>query len=68
MRDPKRIRKICDLICVFWTRNSDLRFWQVISIIVGALPKEKQNRDPFFFEDDIWEEAIKNAGKHTPFG
>lgn len=61
MRDPKRIRKICDLIYILWRKFPDLRFWQLITLLYEGLSETDRPRDPFFLEDNIWEQAIKDA-------
>jgi len=58
MRDPKRIKRILNLIKTAWNRVPDWRLGQLISNI------SKQN-DPFYFEDDKLEEELKRIIKEN---
>lgn len=55
MRDPKRIKRICDVLYSCWTQNRDFRFGQLISNINSYY---NNDGDIFFPEDDQWEEWI----------
>lgn len=57
MRDPKRIRKICDALAEAWLTEPDFRLGQLLSLF--------ENSPPIFFykEDDIWYEQFKEFTK-----
>lgn len=62
MRDIKRIGRLLTALQKLWDIFPDMRFWQIINLIVGD--KVFQNiRDPFFLEDDVWLLAIENTIK-----
>jgi len=52
MRDPKRIRKILDLIERIWKRNPDLRLTQLIQNCFGT-------GDIYYFEDEDLERRLR---------
>ena len=52
MRDPKRIKRILNLIEEIWKVNPELRFGQIVEL---AKPPHK---DFFYFEDDDLEEVL----------
>lgn len=53
MRDPDRIIRILGLVREIWYRTPDARLTQ---LIMNAL---KMNDDPYYVEDDILEEKLK---------
>lgn len=57
MRDIKRIKRITALLTELWELNPDLRLIQLINII--QMPQGYKNTDPFFIEDDVWEESLQ---------
>lgn len=57
MRDPKRIERILSLIREVWYIAPDLRLTQ---LIMNAL---KMNEDPYYIEDNILEEKLKELVK-----
>lgn len=59
MRDPARIAAITDKLGELWHEMPDLRFWQLLNCL--TIPKEKQNTDPFFWEDEVWLQIIENT-------
>jgi hypothetical protein len=52
MRDPKRIKRILQLVEIIWEANPDFRLCQVIINSLGM------NSDPFYIEDDDLEKAL----------
>jgi len=61
MRDKKRIEPFLKKLQLFWEKNPDLRFGQIVYILA-----EKLNVwDIFFPEDDKWSEAIDKL--ETPY-
>lgn len=54
MRNPNRIYPLCNRLASLWTLYPDLRFGQLIQLLV-----EYDDSDPFFWEDDKWDQAIK---------
>lgn len=57
MRDPKRINETLEKLRVLWELNPDLRFFQLISWIAEY---GYGYRDPFFWEEDKWNELIQD--------
>lgn len=57
MRDIKRIKRITALLTELWELNPDLRLMQLINTI--QVPEGYDNTDPFFIEDDVWEESLQ---------
>lgn len=58
MRNPGRIDTIVEKLGVLWHCVPDFRFWQFISFIFEAAPENKVRTDPWFWEDDTWDEMI----------
>ena len=54
MRDPKRINKFCDHLKAVWHQFPDLRFGQLVQIVLNDLPYPNSS---FYIED---EELIKH--------
>ena len=61
MRNPERIDRITNLMNRLWHNVPDYRFYQFISLIFDFVPESKENTDPFFWEEDVWEEMIRGA-------
>ena len=59
MRDPKRIDKNLAILGELWHKVPDLRFGQLLQIL--EIPKEKNVTDPFYWEDDVWEEIFQRT-------
>ena len=59
MRGAERIGKITELIKEAWETVPDLRFWQFLVLVSEYLPDDKKGKDPFFFEEDVWADALK---------
>lgn len=57
MRKIERIEPFMDKVKEIWEKNPDLRFWQLIELIMGRC-YELDKTDPFFWEDDKWLELI----------
>ncbi len=55
MRDPDRIDRILSLLKKFWHRHPDLRLGQIMSNVAP------NTHDPFYIEDNILEERLKEA-------
>ena len=49
-----------DRIKEIWKENQDLRFWQLINVILAKC-YELENSDPFFWEEDKWLDLINKA-------
>ena len=60
MRDKNRIKPFLLEVEKLWEKNPDLRFGQLIYLVVGEL-----GRDIFFPEEDEWLEAIRSV--KTPY-
>jgi len=59
MRDPKRIRKVCNKLASAWETTPDLRFGQLVTNVM--LEIQKDERIPFYVED---EEMISNIEEY----
>jgi uncharacterized protein YihD (DUF1040 family) len=59
MRDPKRIKKMLKQIEKIWTKNPDLRLFQLLLNPLG-LPG---HTSIYYLEDDILVEALKYYDK-----
>lgn len=57
MRDTLRIARILSKVSLIWYKNPDLRFFQLVEYIKHLC---KIEGDPFYFEDDKFEETLKN--------
>lgn len=57
MKDPKRIKRILQLIGVLWNDYHDLRLLQLLG---NALPRG----DHYYIEDDELEKLLKETYKH----
>jgi len=53
MRDPKRIKRILELVEKIWKENPDLRLTQLIMNVLSM------NADPYYIEDDRLERELK---------
>lgn len=60
MRSVERIEPFMDRIKEIWKENQDLRFWQLINVILAKC-YELENSDPFFWEEDKWLDLINKA-------
>lgn len=54
MRDPKRIDEIMNVLTDIWKDNSDFRFGQLMSNVLGEISQKNSLYDIFFPEDDKW--------------
>jgi len=54
MRDPKRIDRMLKLVEKVWKKSPDLRLTQLIMNTLAI------NYDPYYIEDDILEEKLKD--------
>lgn len=59
MREIKRIDIITEKLNTLWKQFPDFRFWQLIQML--DIPEEKQNTDPFFWEEDVWAKIIDDT-------
>ena len=59
MRDPKRIDEVTNKLAELWHLIPDFRFWQVIQAL--NIPENLKNRDPFFWEDEVWLEIFRKT-------
>ena len=57
MRNANRIRPFMAKLERLWEKNPDLRFWQVICLILATYGCEG-SVDPFYWEEDKWEKLI----------
>ena len=57
MRKTERIEPFMDKIKEIWIKNPDLRFGQLINLIIDKC-YELEKSDPFFWEEDKWLELI----------
>ena len=57
VRDPERIGRILEAFEEVWSRNPDLRFGQMMVNLQGFMLRPASS-DPWFIEDDEWEDAI----------
>ena len=63
MRNPYRIDPFLAEFAELWKKNPDLRFGQLVSNLQCTV---SSNPDPFYTEDDIMLNAIRNmAGTQT---
>ena len=69
MRDPKRIRKICDRLAACWEKVPDWRFGQLMSNVLGEYVG-RTKKDIFFPEDEelisFFEEYFSEPG-NSPY-
>jgi hypothetical protein len=64
MRSKERIETFLNELKKFWETNQDLRFGQVIYMLVENLDV-REGTDIFFPEDDVWLKALRKI--KTPF-
>ena len=57
MRDPKRIDELMPKLTQFWHQVPDWRFCQLMSNLMGFVYTDT-NLDPWFIEDDKFEELL----------
>jgi hypothetical protein len=57
MRDPERIGRILGKLSVFWHKNPDLRFGQLVECITNEYKGERECCI-FYLEDDKFEEYL----------
>ncbi len=65
MRDPNRIDPFLEEVRKLWKKYPDWRFGQLVA---NAHRVFSTNPDPFFIEDDMMLEAIKNLNDVYPPG
>lgn len=58
MRDPARIDRILCMISDLWESNPDLRFGQLVNVVVSG-----QNAPLFAVEDDVFEKLMNDMAK-----
>lgn len=56
MRDPARIRPLTDALARLWMSNPDLRFGQLVDIIMGGINDGMY----IFVEDDVMIQRIES--------
>jgi hypothetical protein len=54
MRDPNRIRPLIDALERVWRTNPDLRFGQIMDILIAGLDGMH-----FYVEDDVWQQRLE---------
>ena len=52
MRDPKRIRKMCNRLATAWEQFPDLRLGQILSLSEDLHRREKGTYFPLFYIED----------------
>jgi len=60
MRNPERINQLLSNLEQVWKKYPDLRFGQLIDFIKSQCPEDRKNTDPFYWEDDFWDELIRS--------
>ena len=63
MRNPKRIKEICDRLAVAWEKYPDLRLGQLLSNAENIYRQENNTYFPLFYIED--EELISYIEKFT---
>ena len=66
MRNSKRIKPIVKELEKFWNTVPDWRFTQLLSNLAGILYEKNGNNDPFYVEDDVTLENMKELNKKAP--
>ena len=61
MRDPKRIKKYCDVLAKCWEKVPDWRFGQFLSNVIGEVMQEMNCQDLFFPEDEEFFTALEKV-------
>lgn len=64
-RDPKRIKKMLELVRAAWEANPDLRLTQ---LLLNLVPGLEPNPKAYYFEDDLLEEQLRCFLKVTAKG
>ena len=63
MRDPRRIKRICEKICIIWESMPDQRMGQLIENLTrfyNLFPYKQNCIMPWGQEDNITEEILDN--------
>ena len=60
MRNVNRIKSFMAKLERLWEKNPDLRFWQVICLILATYGCEG-SVDPFYWEEEKWIEQMKKT-------
>lgn len=60
-RDPKRIQRMTQRLAVLWHEMPDLRLGQLFAYVQNNMPVSVEDMDPFYIEDNEWEQAIEQA-------
>ena len=64
MRDPKRIDVYIEKLRAAWKTFPDLRFWQLLSSVVGVMMARLNNKsDVFYIEDEEFFKAFDEVTK-----
>lgn len=64
MRNKDRIYETIWLFTRLWSKLPDFRFFQLVSYIAGE-GYNKYKIDPFFIEEDKWNEVLREMIKRT---
>lgn len=64
MRDIKRISPFMDKIKGLWQQHQDLRFHQFLTWLL-LKASEIDKSDPFYWEEDKWEQIIEKIQKNS---
>ena len=59
MREIGRIDRVTKLLEQVWKEYPDFRFWQLITYVFEVATPSELILDPFFWEDDVWENMLK---------
>lgn len=63
--DESRVEPFLQELKELWTYNTDLKFGQLIEIVVNNIAIKETNINPFHIGDDKWIEAIRKTRKLT---
>lgn len=66
MRPVERIRPILKEVEFFWEKNPDLRFFQMIQLLVDRCWEAEDGDkrfDPFFWEEDKWLKLLEKVNE-----
>lgn len=62
MKNPDRIGEVLGLVGEIWSKHSDLRFFQLVSVLqscVNADNEQPSNSDVFYVEDDVLLKSLR---------
>ena len=69
MRDADRIAPFCNALASLWREYfPDLRFCQMLYVIMDEMPNEYFKKDPFYAEEKDWLSAIQKVKEKVERG